>query len=264
MVEPKIRRTAILCLSALLTLSGCGAPPVYAPSYHGPTPEHYQVRRGDTLYSIGQRFHVDHQRIMLWNDIRDPQNLQVGQRLRLQPPSGDDGDTATEVATKGEPRVGKARVGDGSAGTEGAEEGERDPAGGERAEDEGTAPSGWRWPLKGRIIKQFGGEGRDRSNGIDIAAEAGTEIRAAAGGKVVYSGDGLRGYGNLVIIRHGGGYITTYAYNRVNLVAEDDRVASGDVVARVGRTGTADRESLHFEVRRRTEPVDPLEVLPAR
>jgi lipoprotein NlpD len=80
----------------------------------------------------------------------------------------------------------------------------------------------------------------------------------------VYSGDGLRGYGNLVIIRHGGGYITTYAYNRVNLVAEDDSVEAGDVVARVGETGAATEPSLHFEVRRRTEPIDPLKVLPER
>ena len=269
MAEPNIRRTGLLCLSALLALSGCGAPPLYAPSYHGPTPEHYQVRRGDTLYSIGQRFDVDHKRIMLWNDIREPQNLRVGQRLRLQPPDEPEetkGETGSEVTTKNEPRGAKTRVGEGAV-----KSGKGEEAGGSATEtatspdeSQGGAPEAWRWPLEGRIIRQFGGEGRDRSNGIDIAAKAGSEVRAAAGGRVVYSGNGLRGYGNLVIIRHGGGYITTYAYNRVNLVAEDDEVAAGDVVARVGRTGTAERESLHFEVRRRTEPVDPLEVLPSR
>ena len=253
-------RPAAGLLAAALILAGCGAPPVYAPRYHGPTPEYYQVRRGDTLYSIGQRFGVDHQQIMLWNDIRDPGNLQLGQRLRLQPPRGraPDGEAGTQVATKREPRVGKVSVAGGPPER-------RVSAGGERAgEGEGASREGWRWPLAGRIIKQFGGKGREHSNGIDIAAEAGTRVQAAAAGKVVYSGNGLRGYGNLVIIRHNSGYITTYAYNQVNLVAEDDSVEAGDVVARVGKTGAASRESLHFEVRHRTEPIDPLRVLPSR
>jgi lipoprotein NlpD len=250
-------RIAVLFLGVLLLLAGCGAPPLYAPRYHGPTPDTYQVRRGDTLYSIGQRFGIDHQQIMLWNDIRDPGNLQLGQRLRLTAPPGQAGGADPEVATKRQPRVGKVTVGKG--GTR-----ERSGGGETASAPTGGAPDGWRWPLSGRIIQRFGGDGRERSNGIDIAAAAGTEVRAAAAGKVVYSGNGLRGYGNLVIIRHGGGYITTYAYNRVNLVAEDDEVAAGDVVARVGQTGAASEESLHFEVRRRTEPIDPLSVLPAR
>jgi len=227
-------------------------PPVYAPHYYGPTPTYYQVRRGDTLYSIGQRFGIDHQKIMLWNDIRDPGNLRVGERLRLKPPPGQDGGTA--VASKGEPRAGKAKVSDDS----GSASGDRG------AKISGDAPGTWQWPVKGRIIKQFGGTRRHRSNGIDIAAAGGTEVHAAASGKVVYSGDGLRGYGNLVILRHSGGYITTYGYNRVNLVAEDDQVEAGQVVARVGETGAASQTSLHFEVRRRTEPIDPLKVLPSR
>jgi len=255
-------RISVLFLSALLFLSGCGAPPpLYAPRYHGPVPEYYHVRRGDTLYSIGQRFGVDHQQIMLWNDIGDPGNLRLGQRLRLQPPPGQGGGSGTgeagSVATKQAPRVDKVAVG-GSGQSQGGGDG-RASAG-----SQGPAPGDWRWPLQGRIIKEFGGEGRDPSNGIDIAANPGTEVRAASGGKVVYSGDGLRGYGNLVIIRHTGGYITTYAYNRVNLVGEDETVEAGDVVARAGETGAASEASLHFEVRHRTEPIDPLRVLPAQ
>lgn len=233
-------------LLALLLLTGCGAPPLYAPRYHGPTPEYYQVRRGDTLYSIGQRFGIDHQKIMLWNDIRDPGRLQLGARLRLRPPEGGSGG-------QGDARADSRPAADGSDARKGAA---LPPA--------GVGPETWRWPLSGRVAKPFGGDGRDRNNGIDIAAAAGTEVRAAAPGKVVYSGNGLRGYGNLIIIRHAGGYITTYAYNQVNLVAEDDEVAAGDVVARVGQTGAATEASLHFEVRHRTEPVDPMQVLPDR
>ena len=251
-------------VGAVLLLAGCAPPPLYAPRYHGPTPDYYQVRRGDTLYSIGQRFGVDHQQIMLWNDIRDPGNLQLGQRLRLTSPPGQDTEPR-DVATKSEPRVGKVAVGKSSAGESSARpDGGSTKASGGNSKSLGGAPGAWRWPLEGRVIQRFGGDGREHNNGIDIAASAGTEIRAVAPGQVVYSGDGLRGYGNLVIIRHGGGYITTYAYNQVNLVAEDDTVEAGDVVARVGETGAATETSLHFEVRHRTEPMDPLKVLPSR
>lgn len=265
MAERTVSSIAAVLVGAFLLLAGCAPPPLYAPRYHGPTPDYYQVRRGDTLYSIGQRFGVDHKRIMLWNDIRDPGNLQLGQRLRLTAPPGQGGGPERDVATKDEPRVGKVAVGGGSTSAgRGGGSASGKQAGGGGSEPEGGAPSTWRWPLDGRIIQRFGGDGREHNNGIDIAASAGTEVRAVAPGTVVYSGDGLRGYGNLVIIRHGGGYITTYAYNQVNLVAEDDSVEAGDVVARVGETGAATETSLHFEVRRRTEPIDPLKVLPER
>jgi lipoprotein NlpD len=265
-----------LVLVTLLALAGCGGAPRPASGYQGPPPAVYYVRRGDTLYGIGQRFGVDHRKIARWNGIKDPGSLRLGQRLRLRPPSrratrshqrsaqaqpsggeeasGGDG----SVAVVERPRAGKVAVARRDSGT--------DAGSGETGAEAGTgaAPAGWQWPVAGEVIREFSTGGRDPSNGLDIAAEKGTPVRAAADGQVVYSGNGLRGYGNLVIIRHGGGYLTTYAYNQDNRVAEDDRVSAGDVVARVGATGAAERPSLHFEVRRRTEPIDPREVLPAQ
>ena len=273
MEGPVAARNFLLFLGivlATLLLPGCGhPPPLYAPRYHGPTPPFYHVRPGDTLYSIGQRFGVDHQRIARWNDINNPSDLHLGQRLRLRPPDGAQtaaadrgrpsgeasaaaGTDGADVEAKARPRAGKVAVSGGGGGSAGG------------GADTGEAPGRWRWPVAGEVIRGFSSGSRQRSNGIDIAAPAGSEVRAAAAGKVVYSGDGLRGYGNLVIIRHSGSYLTTYAYNRENLVAEDERVEAGQVVARVGETGAAERALLHFEVRRRTQPIDPMRVLPDR
>ena len=232
---------AVLLGPLLLILAGCPVRPIYAPQYHGPTPPYYRVRLGDTLYSIGQRFGLDHEKIARWNGIRNPGSLELGQRLRLRPPR----DRAERA--KGAEGEAKAGAGEGAS-----------------AAAPGPKPEGWQWPLEGRIITRFAGDDPRPNNGIDIAAPAGTEVRAVAGGRVVYSGDGLRGYGNLVIIRHSADYLTAYGYNRENLVAEDDKVEAGQVVARVGATGAAEESCLHFEVRRRTEPIDPLGVLPDR
>jgi len=261
------RISFILFVAIALSLTGCGSPPpLYAPHYPGPTPEYYHVRRGDTLYSIGQRFGVDYHKIARWNGIHDPSNLELGQRIRLKPP--DSGDGGSRVAS-GAGEASSSRH-DGSSGgpdvpvehtpkaKKVAMKGGGDLLGGAQG------PSRWHWPVSGPIIRDFAPRGRSRNNGIDIAAPKGAKVLAAAAGKVVYSGNGLRGYGNLVIIRHGGGFLTTYAYNEENLVKEDEDVKAGEPVALVGRTGAAKRFSLHFEVRRRTKPVNPLEVLPDR
>ncbi|MFP4560302.1 MAG: peptidoglycan DD-metalloendopeptidase family protein [Thiohalorhabdus sp.] len=250
-MEGKPIRALVLAHGLLLILAGCGAPPIHAPRYHGPAPEHYQVRRGDTVYSIAQRFDLDHKEVLAWNDIQDPDRLRVGQRLRLRPPQ--DAKEETGAESKDVPVGGKA-----AARSEGGDGAAADTSGPSSTE----ASENWRWPLEGPIVQEFDDDGRDRSKGIEIAAPAGTKIRAAADGEVVYSGDGLRGYGNLVILRHAGGYITAYAYNQANEVEEGDEVTAGDVVARVGSTGSASESSLHFEVRRRTDAIDPLGVLP--
>jgi murein DD-endopeptidase MepM/ murein hydrolase activator NlpD len=120
------------------------------------------------------------------------------------------------------------------------------------------------WPLRGKLTSRFGGRDGAHHDGIDIAAARGTTIGAAAGGKVLYAGDEIKGYGNLIIIRHEGGVITVYAHNEENLVEEGDEVSAGDRVASVGSTGSAKGPHLHFEVRVSEEPQDPLLYLPAR
>jgi murein DD-endopeptidase MepM/ murein hydrolase activator NlpD len=120
------------------------------------------------------------------------------------------------------------------------------------------------WPLDGEVSSGFGSRDGKQHDGIDIVAAKGAPVRAAAAGKVLYSGDEIKGYGNLVIIRHQGGIITVYAHADENLVAEGDDVERGQVVARVGRTGSATTDHLHFEVRVDERPRDPLQYLSAK
>lgn len=116
------------------------------------------------------------------------------------------------------------------------------------------------WPVAGRVSSGFGG--RRRHDGIDVPAPRGALVRAAESGRVVYSGSGLDDYGNLVVVRHVGDYTTVYAHNRKNRVSRGEFVAKGDVIAEVGSTGNASGPHLHFEVRRRGRPLDPLRYLP--
>lgn len=120
----------------------------------------------------------------------------------------------------------------------------------------------WTWPAKGPLIGRFGGAGVT-GKGLDIAGKRGDSVRAAAAGVVVYAGSALVGYGRLLIIRHDDNYISAYAHNDRFLVKEGDRVQPGQVIAEMGASG-ADREKLHFEIRERGTPVDPLRFLPAR
>jgi murein DD-endopeptidase MepM/ murein hydrolase activator NlpD len=114
------------------------------------------------------------------------------------------------------------------------------------------------WPVPGgKLTSGFGVRGARKHEGIDIAAAEGTAVLAAAGGRVIYSGAGVKGYGNLILVRHTGGIVTVYAHNRRNMVKEGDRVQQGQVIAEVGHTGRASGDHLHFEVRRGDTPVDP-------
>jgi murein DD-endopeptidase MepM/ murein hydrolase activator NlpD len=115
------------------------------------------------------------------------------------------------------------------------------------------------WPVKGgKVTSGFGMRGRRPHEGIDIAAPEGTEILAAAAGTVIYAGSGVRGYGNLILLRHPGALVTVYAHNRRNRVVEKETVRAGQVIAEMGRTGNASASHLHFEVRRGEVPEDPL------
>ena len=116
------------------------------------------------------------------------------------------------------------------------------------------------WPVRGgKLTSRFGARGKSKHEGIDIAAPEGSAVLAAADGKVIYAGSGVRGYGNLILVRHGAGMVTVYAHNRRNLVKEGHEVKQGQVIAEVGHTGRASGDHLHFEVRRGDVPVDPLD-----
>ena len=188
---------------------------------------HHIVERGDTLYSISWRYGLDINELASWNGIVRPYTIYPGQRLRLSPGAAN----AKTYAKKQKKQ--------------------------ERKTVAAKTPGDWRWPVKGKVIKKFSGQ----NNGIDIKAAEGTEIKAASAGKVVYAGSGLRGYGNLLIIKHNATYFSAYAHNRRLLVNEGTQVKAGQVVAEVGSTGT-DEVKLHFEIRRDGNPVDPLKYLP--
>jgi murein DD-endopeptidase MepM/ murein hydrolase activator NlpD len=124
--------------------------------------------------------------------------------------------------------------------------------------------SGFAVPVSGRIISGFGSTARgERNDGINIAAAAGTPIHAAADGVVTYAGNELKGYGNLILIKHGDTYVTAYAHTNSIGVARGQRVAKGDVIGTVGQTGDVTQPQLHFEIRRNMKPIDPRAILTA-
>jgi murein DD-endopeptidase MepM/ murein hydrolase activator NlpD len=114
------------------------------------------------------------------------------------------------------------------------------------------------WPVEGKCTNLFEDNQRERHQGVDISCSSGTPIKASDAGKVIYSGNTIKGYGNMVILRHSEEYVTVYAHNQVNLVDEGDRIEKGQIIGKVGQTGRATGPHLHFEIRRNNKPVDPL------
>ncbi|MCF7822272.1 MAG: M23 family metallopeptidase [Mariprofundaceae bacterium] len=259
----------ILCLVGIFTLTACYKTdlPTYPYSKPGYSKQSqtaqkqsystYRVRKGDTLYSIGKRFGVDHKLLARRNHIGWPYTIYVGQRLSLtrtapKPQYMPIPRTKTKQAT---PRTS-------TGSTKKAVSKKVSATSHNRPAINGSVKL--RWPLNARVTSRFGRRGSRMHDGIDIGAKEGTPVYAAAAGEVVYSDQRLSGYGKLIIIRHSRDMFTAYAHNQRNLVRKGNRVKSGDVIARVGRTGRASGPHLHFEVRRGSTPVDPLAYLPRR
>ena len=245
--------TLVVALAGCASDSGNRAPvndlnaqaqPASSPSL--PT---YTVKPGDTLSKIARATGVDENTIKRLNNISNPNRILVGQTLKLS----DKADSATTrvapVASSGKPQ---ARALDGAPGDSGTTD--SPPS---RAADAGTID--WGWPAKGSVIQGFSAT----SKGIDIGGSLGEPVVAAAGGKVMYAGNGVRGLGNLVIIDHGNGFITAYAHNKSLLVKSDQSVKKGAKIAELGQSD-APSPRLHFEVRRQGTPVDPMQYLPPR
>jgi len=209
------------------------------------------VQRGDTLYGLAFRNGVDFRELASWNRIGPPYTIYPGQRLRLYPQSGSSRTTAT--TTRAPPAAGKPRPSSPSPA-------ERRPATGPAA----PASSGfaWRWPADGQVIARFVAGDATRQ-GVGIGGSAGQPVRSAGDGVVVYSGAGLVGYGELIIIKHSESWLSAYGHNRKRLVNEGQNVKAGQQIAEMGRSGAA-RDMLHFEIRYNGKPVDPLLYLPKR
>lgn len=211
------------------------------------------VQRGETLYKIAWQYRIDQRDLALWNGLPNPDVLRVGQRLRLVPPRGFVAPPVQASAPAARPPAPAASP---------PRAAQRAPV--ERpASTQPPAPAAsaagapaWAWPTDGRIVSRFGSTGAVGS-GIGIAGRAGQPVRAAAGGRVVYAGGGLIGYGQLVIIKHDETFLSAYGYNSELLVTQGQDVPRGTTIALMGE-GPGRQPRLHFEIRRNGAPVDPL------
>lgn len=257
-------------------------------------PGYFTVRPGDTLMRIGLETGQSWRDIQRWNALDNPDRIEVGQVLRVVHPSVDPSSTSSRVVarsgtesrpvsesrpvtsgaaapaaagprpTPAVPAVTPADKGTPSAAsvpapvvTAPAASGETPRAAAATEEESGL---NWMWPASGGVLAGFD---EARNKGLSIAGKDGDPVLAAADGRVVYAGAGLRGYGNLVIIKHNETYLSAYAHNRSLLVKEDQPVRRGQKIAEMGATD-AERVQLHFEIRRRGKPIDPAKLLPGR
>lgn len=198
------------------------------------------VKRGDTLYSLAKRLGVDRSQLAQANNLKYPYTIHVGDKLALP-------DTSTAQTTKA-PALSVPVTPTHS------------PDEGLRSDAVLAKSSAWVWPVKGPIARKYQSWGQGKK-GIGIAGQPGDPVRAASAGRVVYSGGGLIGYGELIIIKHSSSYLSAYGHNRKRLVREGDRVAQGQTIAELGQSGS-NSPMLHFEIRHRGTPVNPLTLLP--
>jgi len=220
---------------------------------------HYRIQPGDTLYKIAFEHGQDSLDLAAWNNLADPDRIRSGDILRVVPPRPAVAIHALParpvVEAKALERPAPARSPDmpGAAPAPAAPTVASLPA-----EEDDAAPDIWSWPLRGTVLARFG-EGLNK--GIDIAGRRGMLVQAAAPGRVVYAGSGLRGYGKLIIIRHGKTLLSAYAHNERILVTEGQHVTRGQAVGEIGDSD-AERVKLHFEIREFGKPVDPMDYLP--
>ncbi len=232
-------------------------------------PGYYTVKPGDTLIRVGLDHGQSFRDIARWSGLDNPNRIEVGQVLRVEPPVG----ASAEPETK--PVVLSSASPVALAPVQAASADKRAPANAAPVATPAAAPAAapstanaasaddeiaWIWPVNGELLAGFD---ELKNKGLDIGGKAGTPVLASADGRVVYAGAGLRGYGNLIILKHNNTYLTAYAHNQALLVKEDQTVRKGQKIAEMGSSDT-DRVKLHFEVRRQGKPVDPAKYLPAR
>jgi murein DD-endopeptidase MepM/ murein hydrolase activator NlpD len=229
------RQVAALDVAALPPPEDAAASPEDpGPAPAAPVTERYTVRSGETLSGIARRLDVGLTELARANHLSAPYRLYAGQRL--------------EVPRGGAYRTAVVELGDAEPSTVRLATGAPPPLKG----------SDFLWPVNGKVIGKYGPIDQwRRRDGIDIAARRGAPVLAAQDGIVAYAGDGIRGYGQMILLRHDQGYITTYAYNATLLVEVGDVVRRGQVIARVGDTGDATQTMLHFELRQGRKPIDP-------
>jgi len=290
-------RTVLLAASLVAGLSACAGRTYYAdlPEPHPPVAaaqqtaqgQSYTVQRGDSLYSIAFGAGRDWRAVAAANGIAPPYTIHPGQRLRLdpqpgyvaaaEPPQGSYPANATTARVQAAPEADApismssapaASSYPAAAATQPVSQpvqAQAQPAAAAPRPvppSPPAAPGSWQWPSAGKMFLGFT-TGQQPHKGIDIAGAIGDPVLAAKNGTVVYAGDGVRGYGNLLIIKHDALFLSAYAHNSKLLVKEGDTVRGGQQIAELGDSAT-DRPKLHFEVRKQGNPIDPLQVLPRR
>ena len=221
-------------------------------------PGYYTVKPGDRMIRIGLDNGQSYKDIARWSNIENPDRIEVGQVLRVVPPAGEAVSrpvtqaSAAPITTTQLPPVSASK----QAAPPVAAPASPTPATQPASEEEIALI----WPSNGAVSATFD---EVKNKGLDISGKAGDPVLAAADGKVVYAGAGLRGYGNLIILKHNNTFLTAYAHNQSLLIKEDQTVRKGQKIAEMGSTD-ADRVKLHFEVRRQGKPVDPSKYLPAK
>jgi lipoprotein NlpD len=218
---------------------------------------YYTVKPGDTLIRIGMDNGQSWRDLVRWNNLENPNLIETGQVLRIAAPEAVAAKPATTPAAANlpaasagvAPAMPAASAASAAAGVK--------PAAPVAAEAEEAV--NFQWPTRGNLIAGFD---EAKNKGLDIAGKAGDPVLAAADGRVVYAGAGLRGYGNLIILKHNNTYLTAYAHNQTLLVKEDQAIKRGQKIAEMGNSD-ADQVKLHFEIRRQGKPVDPAKYLPA-
>ena len=204
-------------------------------------PGYYTVKPGDTLIRIGMDNGQSWRDIMRWNKLDNANLIETGQVLRVAPPQADAVARPAVAPASAAPAVAPAKSAASAPVAEVVEE-----------------ALNFQWPARGNVLAGFD---ESKNKGLDIAGKAGDPVLAAADGRVVYAGAGLRGYGNLIILKHNNTFLSAYAHNQTLLVKEDQVIKRGQKIAEMGNSD-ADQVKLHFEIRRQGKPVDPVKYLP--
>jgi lipoprotein NlpD len=224
-------------------------------------PGYYTVKPGDTMIRIGLENGQNWRDIVRWNNLENPNIIEVGQVLRVVPPTNENPLVVTRPVSPGSAPA--SSTAPAQAASSAAK-----PASAPASANPAPAPAAaggdediaWIWPAQGTMVAGFD---EAKNKGLDISGKAGDAVVASADGRVVYAGAGLRGYGNLVILKHNNTFLTAYAHNQTLLVKEDQNVKKGQKIAEMGNSDS-DRVKLHFEIRRQGKPVDPAKYLPAK
>ena len=247
-----LTRTIHCCSFMLFTLVVSGCMSAQVQSDQQASKGRYTVKPADTLYSIAWRYGLDYKMLANWNQISNDYIIYLGQRLIMhnpgvgiivQEPSNSTSGRASSInqpTVKPTTKSTKLPV--------------------IKTSTASKPPARWRWPVKGRLLNTFSIKQLNR-RGIDIAGKLGQPVRATAAGRVVYSGNGLVGYGNLIIIKHNETYLSAYAYCKERLVNEGTVVKAGTIIAKMGQHKSK-LAKLHFEIRKNGKPVDPMKYLP--